>query len=277
MSMQKVPPPDGWQIELQGWLESLKAGGLSDDTIRCRRGKLCHVARSIGINTPYEVTTDYLVSWLAAQNWKPETLKGYRNTLVSFFRWLKLSGRRDDCPADDLPKVKRPRAHPRPCPDRYIIAALHEATYSERLMIRLAAECGLRRGEIAKVHSRDVLDDLVGRSLLVRGKGDKQRLVPLPDDLADIIETANGYVFPGRWGGHVEQSYINRHISALLPDGYGTHSLRHRYATMTYAATHDLFLVARLLGHSSVETTQIYVAMPDERLRAGMRAVTLQA
>lgn len=55
------------------------------------------------------------------------------------------------------------------------------------------------------------------------------------------------------------------------------HSLRHRYATRTYESTHDLYLVSKLLGHSSVETTQIYVAMPDSRLRAGMSAVTLQA
>lgn len=39
--------------------------------------------------------------------------------------------------------------------------------------------------------------------------------------------------------------------------------------------THDLFLVARLLGHSSVETTQIYVAMPDSRLRSALDAVRL--
>ncbi len=45
-------------------------------------------------------------------------------------------------------------------PDKYIIAALHKATERERVMVRLAAECGLRRGEIAKVHSRDVMDDL---------------------------------------------------------------------------------------------------------------------
>ena len=78
-----------------------------------------------------------------------------------------------------------------------------EATSSEKLMIRLGAECGLRRGEIARVHSDDVVADSAGRSLIVRGKGDKQRIVPLPDDLADIIMDARGYLFPGRFVGHV--------------------------------------------------------------------------
>lgn len=57
--------------------------------------------------------------------------------------------------------------------------------------------------------------------------------------------------------------------------GLSPHSLRHRYATRMYETTHDLLLVSKLLGHSSVETTQIYVAMPDSRLRVGLDAVTL--
>ena len=109
----------------------------------------------------------------------------------------------------------------------------------------------------------------------VRGKGDKQRIVPLPDDLADIIMDARGYLFPGRFVGHVEESYIGDHISHLLPDGYAAHTLRHRFATTAYAATHDLFVVAELLGHESVETTEHYVAMPDGRLREATAAVRL--
>ena len=85
-----------------------------------------------------------------------------------------------------------------------ILTALRKATDSERLMLRLGAECGLRRFEIAKVHSRDVMRDLVGWSLVVVGKGDKQRIVPIGDDLALLIRSAHGYLFPGRWSGHAE-------------------------------------------------------------------------
>ncbi|MFR1605793.1 MAG: tyrosine-type recombinase/integrase [Bifidobacterium pseudocatenulatum] len=51
--------------------------------------------------------------------------------------------------------------------------------------------------------------------------------------------------------------------------------MRHRFATTAYAATHDLFVVAELLGHESVETTEHYVAMPDGRLREATAAVRL--
>lgn len=274
MSMKRTPPPASWRNEITGWLESLKAAGLSDETLRTRRCKMTKAARDMA-TPPLEVTTAQMVHWMAAQKWTPESRKGYRNTLRSFFSWLHATGRRADDPSDGLPKVKRPKAKPRPCPDKYIIAALAKANPAERLMLRLAAECGLRRAEIARVNSRDVMDDLLGKSLVITGKGDKQRIVPLPDDLADEIEKHHGWLFPGRWTGHVEQSYVNRHISRLLPDGWGCHSLRHRYATVTYEATHDLLLVSKLLGHASVETTQIYVAMPDSRLRAALDAVTL--
>lgn len=271
----KISAPVPWRKSINGWTDILRAAGLSAQTIKSRRYKMVHLATLLMPSGPEDVTTEQIVQAFARQQWKPETRKAYRNTISSFFRWLHKSGRRSDDPSLDVPRVKKPHAHPRPCPDRYIAAAMKMATTSERLMIRLGAECGLRRGEIARVHSDDVVADSAGRSLIVRGKGDKQRIVPLPDDLAGIIMDARGYLFPGRFGGHVEESYIGDHISRLLPDGYAAHTLRHRFATTAYAATHDLFVVAELLGHESVETTEHYVAMPDGRLREAMAAVRL--
>lgn len=232
------------------------------------------LARNLG-KPPTDVTPNDLIRLFASREWKPETRKGYRNTISTFFGWMCMTGRRSDDPSKDVPRVKKPRAHPHPCPDKHILIALSRATEPEKTMLRLAAECGLRRSEICAVHSDDVMDDLGGKSLIVNGKGDKQRIVPLPDDLAVQVEHAHGYLFAGRWRGHVEASYVGRHISRLLPEGWSAHSLRHRYATRTYAATHDLFLVAELLGHESVETTERYVAMPPDRLRSAASAVRL--
>ena len=271
----KISAPVPWRKSIEGWTDTLRAAGLSAQTIKSRRYKMVHLAALLMPSGPEDVTTEQIVQTFARQQWKPETRKAYRNTISSFFRWLHKSGRRSDDPSLDVPRVKKPHAHPRPCPDRYIAAAMEMATSSERLMIRFGAECGLRRGELARVHSDDVVADSAGRSLIVRGKGDKQRIVPLPDDLAGIVMDARGYLFPGRFGGHVEESYIGDHISRLLPDGYAAHTLRHRFATTAYAATHDLFVVAELLGHEAVETTEHYVAMPDGRLREATAAVRL--
>ncbi|RGL07374.1 tyrosine-type recombinase/integrase [Bifidobacterium pseudocatenulatum] len=271
----KISAPVPWRKSIEGWTDTLRAAGLSAQTIKSRRYKMVHLAALFMPSGPEDVTTEQIVQVFARQQWKPETRKAYRNTISSFFRWLHKSRRRSDDPSLDVPRVKKPHAHPRPCPDKYITAAMEKATAAEKLMIRFGAECGLRRGEIARVHSDDVVADSAGHSLIVRGKGDKQRIVPLPDDLAAIVMDANGYLFPGRFGGHVEGSYIGDHISHLLPDGYAAHTLRHRFATTAYAATHDLFVVAELLGHESVETTEHYVAMPDGRLREATAAVRL--
>lgn len=271
----KISAPVPWRKSIEGWTDTLRAAGLSAQTIKSRRYKMVHLAALLMPSGPEDVTTEQIVQVFARQQWKPETRKAYRNTISSFFRWLHKSCRRSDDPSLDVPRVKKPHAHPRPCPDKYITAAMEKATAAEKLMIRFGAECGLRRGEIARVHSDDVVADSAGHSLIVRGKGDKQRIVPLPDDLAAIVMDANGYLFPGRFGGHVEESYIGDHISHLLPDGYAAHTLRHRFATTAYAATHDLLVVAELLGHESVETTEHYVAMPDGRLREAMAAVRL--
>lgn len=271
----KISAPVPWRESINGWTDTLRAAGLSAQTIKSRRYKMVHLATLLMPSGPKDVTTEQIVQVFARQQWKPETRKAYRNTISSFFRWLHKSCRRSDDPSLDVPRVKKPHAHPRPCPDKYITAAMEKATAAEKLMIRFGAECGLRRGEIARVHSDDVVADSAGHSLIVRGKGDKQRIVPLPDDLAAIVMDANGYLFPGRFGGHVEESYIGDHISHLLPNGYGAHTLRHRFATATYAATHDLFVVAELLGHESVETTEHYVAMPDGRLREATAAVRI--
>ena len=271
----KISAPVPWRESINGWTDTLRAAGLSAQTIKSRRYKMVHLAALLMPSGPEDVTTEQIVQVFARQQWKPETRKAYRNTISSFFRWLHKSCRRSDDPSLDVPRVKKPHAHPRPCPDKYITAAMEKATAAEKLMIRFGAECGLRRGEIARVHSDDVVADSAGHSLIVRGKGDKQRIVPLPDDLACIIMDARGYLFPGRFGGHVEESYIGDHISRLLPDGYAAHTLRHRFATTAYAATHDLFVVAELLGHESVETTEHYVAMPDGRLREATASVRL--
>ena len=259
--------PEAWRVPVEDYLAYLGAMGYSASTVASRRSRFRRFASEIA-HSPEAVTTKDLIRVLA-QCPSREYKKSVKNAFSSFFRWYcNIEHGRDDNPADMLPAIRKPQPAPRPCPDISIRAALEKATAAERLMILLAAECGLRRAEIAQVHSVDVVADSSGhRSLIVHGKGDKQRIVPLPDDMAAAILAADGYVFPGRYGGHVEASYIGRHISRLLPRGYSAHKLRHRFATTAYARSHDMLGVAKALGHASTETTMAYTALPDEALR----------
>lgn len=94
------------------------------------------------------------------------------------------------------------------------------------------------------------------------------------DDLALLIRSANGYLFPGRWSGHAESSYVGRHLSDLLGGPTACATGTRPRPTPPHG---DLLLVSKLLGHASVETTQRYIAMPDDQLRAAVEATRLAA
>lgn len=269
--------PEVWREPLSAYFDYLEAMGYSPATITSRRSHMRRFATMAG-QSPEAVTTKDLVKALGRCTSRAYK-KSVKNSFSSFFKWYcHIEQGRADNPAEMLPSVRKPQPKPMPCPDTAIREAMGKATAAERLMILLAAECGLRRAEIAQVHSRDVVNDSSGhRSLIVHGKGNKQRIVPLPDDLAAAIATAHGYVFKGRFGGHVEVSYIGKHISRLLPDGYTAHKLRHRFATTAYAESHDMLGVSKALGHASTETTMAYTALPDSRLRELVDATTMTA
>lgn len=262
------------QKEIDLYLDTLRAAGERAESIKTRRYQLIRVFSDLQTR-PEEVTGEQLVELFAQKRWKPETRKSHRSCLRCFFEWLYKSGKSDHDPAKALPKVRTAKPEARPCPDRFIIAALREANEEETLMIRLASECGLRRTEISQVSSTDVVDDLVGKTLIVHGKGGRIGYVPLADDLAERIMAADGYVFPGRWGGHVEASYVGKRLTRLLPQGWSGHTLRHRFATTTYEETHDILLVSKALRHENVATTQRYVAFPQERMREVVKAVRI--
>ena len=143
---------------------------------------------------------------------------------------------------------------------------VHASPTRETLTIPLAAETGLRRAELAAVHSGDVHDLVTGPCLRVHGKGGVVRWVPLPADLAAWIRMQRGHVFWARDGSHITPSACGHWYHRVL--GMHVHALRHRYATMAYHQSHDINAVSKLLGHADVSTTQIYVDVPTEDLVA---------
>jgi integrase/recombinase XerC len=220
---------------------------------------------------PWDVTTDQMLAWLGAQVWATETRRSYRAALCSFYRWAHISGRMASNPAALLPPIKPPVRLPRPTPEGVLAAALLAATPRVQLMVLLAAREGLRRSEIAQVHSRDLEHDLTGWSLHVHGKGSKDRLVPLSEQVWTLLSGAPaGFLFPGAIDGHLSPAYVGKLVSRVLGVGWSAHTLRHRFATVAYAGERDLLAVQMLLGHSKPETTRLYVLIPNASLRAAV-------
>lgn len=267
--------PAAWRAPLDEWALALAAGGRSAGTVTHRIDHIRRAARALG-GSPWAVSTAALTAWCGRQKWARETRRSVYQSLRDFYRWGIMAGLTDVSPADALPKVKPAEPTPRPAPDDAVASAMAAADKRTLLILRCAAEAGLRRAEVAAINANDLSRDLAGWSLLVHGKGGKDRTVPLSEDLARELRIAcmsgGGWAFPGNDAGHLSPQRVGKLASAALPDPWTMHTLRHRFATRAHEGTHDLIAVQRLLGHSSVATTQRYVASGRDALRRAAAA-----
>jgi integrase len=172
-------------------------------------------------------------------------------------------------PAFYLETIRIPVTIARLAPDDAIQAALITATIEQRAMVLLGRLACLRLTELTTLRLRDRQGD----ALRITGKGDKQRLVFINDQLDDILVLrerevvgVSDYYFPGRYGGHMHPQSVNKIITRVT--GWNPHSLRHAGATAAYRATRDIRAVQELLGHSSIAVTQRYLHLDELSMRA---------
>lgn len=261
-----------WQECIDNFAISQRAGGARETTIRTRREHIEWLARRVGCG-PWDVTTEMLINLVGQQQWKPETRRSRRASFLEFYRWGKRTKRTKTNPAKELPKIRAEIGAPRPANSKDVDFAMVVADERTLRILRLAYEYGLRRGEIVLVHDHDLVDDLVGTSLVVHGKGGKDRIVPLLDDFARELKRAcnGGWAFPGQIDGHLSARRVGELGTEVLPSGL--HSLRHSFGTRAYAKEHDLLAVQELLGHSTPTTTRRYVKTPPDALRHTIEAI----
>jgi integrase/recombinase XerC len=153
-------------------------------------------------------------------------------------------------------------------------------------MLELFYSTGMRLSELTGINRQDI--DLITQLVKVRGKGRKERIVPLGDHAALALrnyeakrdELIRGLgakadrtaFFLGRTGRRIGVRAVQSAVTAFLREidedaGLTVHSLRHTFATHLLDAGADLRAVQELLGHSSISTTQIYTHTSIERLK----------
>lgn len=254
---------------LTDYANAQHAAGHSPATIRVRLSYLTRWA-DVCPDGNWAATTRYL----ATPGWSTQTRATCAGAIRSWLRWAQRHHHPTLLTPDDIDVPTVAHRAARPLPAAVIHTALARATPTVRLMILLGREAGLRRAEIAHLHTRDILP---GPALLVHGKGAKDRIVPMSPLLADTLaDVPAGFVFP-RGTGHLTPGQVGYHLAAVLRGGTA-HQLRHTFASVTYASNgHDIRAVQELLGHSSVTTTQAYVAVPADALRASVNAASLAA
>jgi len=211
------------------------------------------------------------------------------STLRNFFRFLDKTGRVSNA---TIGAVRAPRPAP-PIPKA--IAAVEAmdlinaaGSFSETpwiakrdvALFTLLYGCGLRIDEALSLNQAEAPKD---DSMIITGKGDKQRIVPvLPvvrDGIAAYQEACpfshrpEGPLFVGARGGRLNPGVVQRQMRKLrgllgLPSTATPHALRHSFATHLLGAGGDLRTIQELLGHASLTTTQRYTKVDSERLIA---------
>jgi len=161
-----------------------------------------------------------------------------------------------------------------------------EATDAQRAMagrlyvlLELLYATGMRVSELVELKRAAVMRD--ASFLTIRGKGGKERIVPLTDRARDAVKAYLARTEPGSWlfpaggeAGHLSRQVFARELKGLAArSGIGAarispHVLRHAFASHLLSGGADLRVVQTLLGHSDISTTQIYTHVLDEKLKS---------
>lgn len=238
---------------------------------------------------------------LEAAGLKPATRARRLSALKGFYRFTFTDGLRDDDPAALIPGPRQGRRLPKTLTeadvDALLAASAHTGrTASERnrntCLMELLYATGLRATELVSLPVAAARGD--PRMLFVRGKGGRERMVPLSEParraLQNWLETrdkaqatlvahkgqtaASTFLFPSRSkAGHLTRVQFHQLIKRIAveaqldPQAISPHTLRHAFATHLLANGADLRVIQTLLGHADVATTEIYTHVLQDRLK----------
>ncbi len=146
----------------------------------------------------------------------------------------------------------------------------------DRLMLRMLYKCGLRVSELTKLRIQDI--DFTESMIAIRsGKGGKDRMVPIDADTLDMIEfykngAEEGVLILSERGESISTRQVERLVKDYARDAGITknvypHMLRHTFAVHCLKAGMNLRSVQKMLGHSSLTTTQIYLDITGEDVK----------
>lgn len=292
---------DARDVPLVGrYLDHLRVErGLADNTLAAYRRDLGQYADYLaerGIGDPREVRredVEAFVAWLRGRRsaaGRPYAASTVARTVVAvrgLHRFLAREGlTSEDVAADvDAPAAGRslPKALPVEQVERLLAAPVGDEppALRDRAMLELLYSSGLRISELVGMDVDDV--DPVEQLVRVRGKGDKERVVPFGVDAADALDawlvrgrralaTGSPALFVNTRGGRLTRQgvwkLVKRYADRVeLGHDVSPHTLRHSFATHLVDGGADVRAVQELLGHASVTTTQVYTLVSRERLR----------
>jgi integrase/recombinase XerD len=233
------------------------------------------------------------IKWLDGQGMAARTQARRLSALRRFFRFLAAEGLRADDPTLALDSPRQGQPLPKILSEAEVEALLEAARAVEgadglRLaaLLELLYATGMRVSELVGLPLAAVARD--PRFLLVRGKGDKERLVPLGEAARRAVaawlperarllgpKRSSPYLFPSHGdAGHLTRQRLGQLLKTVAAAAgldrakVSPHVLRHAFATHLLNRGADLRSVQAMLGHADISTTQIYTHVLDARLKA---------
>jgi len=209
--------------------------------------------------------------------------------LRSFYRHLRREGMLEHDPTSELRGPGKPQQLPRVLSREEVTELLRQPQGSaplavrDRAMLELMYACGLRASEAVGLELADV--DLEEGLLCARGKGSKERLVPIGRQALAAVRgycrsarpqllgnRAQQHLFLNRRGGSLTRQGLYKIVQgharrAGLSQKMSPHTLRHTFATHLLAGGCDLRSLQEMLGHADLATTQVYTHLSAERLK----------
>jgi site-specific recombinase XerD len=238
---------------------------------------------------PTEITRETIVQFgVSLRGAAPLTLRRKYACFSSFFGFLQDMGYAQVNPARRLPLPRVSQPVPvcltEEMAQRLIAAA--DKPWSKAAVVLLLST-GIRRSEAESITLDDL--DLEKRQLLIRGKGDKERVVPLTDQAVEAIQaylphrtrTQSRHLFVSAWKGHpIHGRCINRMLKTVIQraglegQGITPHKLRHTFATHLIRNGADVRTVQELLGHADIQTTARYLHSDTRTKQAAVGRLT---
>jgi site-specific recombinase XerD len=279
-AVQPAAAADGFDDAAGGFVDYLGSHrGYSIHTVKAYARDLREFRRFLserypGAVAPDQVGREMVVQFaLSLKGQAPLTVRRKLTAIASFYHYLQDTGHAVLNPARGLPLPKVTQCFAT-CLTAEQATVLLEAAHTpwHRAMLALLLFAELRRSEVAAITLDDL--DMENTRLLVRGKGAKQRVVPLTPPVVEAIrdylrcrpKTESQHLFVSRVGGHPLHARVAgrmlQHVlqrAGLGEEHITPHRLRHTFATYLIRSGVDVRTVQELLGHADLQTTARYL------------------
>ena len=267
--------------------EGKNRGHFAPTTVTSYRSILGMLTTATGDPPIVDLQRRHIARWYGDLTCSPSTTRHRLSVIQTFTAWAVTEGLITKDPAIGFKPPAQPRYLPRALPAPTVGQLLSGCPDPRaRLIVLLMAQMGLRCCEVARLQYGDI--DWQQQAALVRGKGSKERVVPIPREVLYELEhyltewppTAGPLIrsyhdpsrglAPGYIGDRVRLWMRAAGVKTGPRDGRSAHALRHTCATDVLRSGADVRQVQAMLGHQSLQTTQRYLGWSVDGLRTVM-------